>query len=198
VISKSGATGIGVLLILLGLGLWLGSPYLVKIMYGGKFWDQQAWIFGIEGHVDIGTLEACIFGYNMNRLSWSTSGSPLSRHSVNAHGEWIGRDPYDDPHVAMGIEKAKTAGVGEMRIFTLVDTFTMTVTLIEAVRPPVMALLCASEGGNQRAVLCSYDWKTQTLFKETVVRMETQVLERMRRIGRVSFGFFRDEDKFQN
>jgi hypothetical protein len=81
-----------------------------------------------------------------------------------------------------------------MRIFTIVDTFTMTVTLIEAVRPPVMALLCASEGGSQRAVMCSYDWKTQTLYKETVMRMETQVLERMPRIGRVNFGFFRNAD----
>ncbi len=130
----------------------------------------------------------------MNRLSWSVSGSPLSRHSVNAHNEWIGRDPTDDPSIAGSVERAKQARVGGMRIFTIVDTFTMTVTLIEAVRPPVMALLCASEGGSQRAVMCSYDWKTQTLYKETVMRMETQVLERMPRIGRVNFGFFRNAD----
>lgn len=182
---------------IIGLAIWLASPYLVKVMYGGKFWDQQAWIFGVEGYVDIGTLEACIFGYNMNRLAWSVSGSPLSRHSVNKHGEWIGRDPCDDPHIASLVEKAKNAGVGEMRVFTIVDTFTMTVTMIEAVRPPVMVLLCASEGGNQRAVLCTYDWKSQTLYKETIMRMETQVLARMPRIGRVNFGFFRSgEEQF--
>jgi len=32
------------------------------------------------------------------------------------------------------------------------------------------------------------------LYKETVMRMETQVLEKMQRIGRVNVGFFRNAD----
>lgn len=142
--------------------------------------------------MDIATIEALIFGYNMNRLSWSTCGSPLSRHSINKYDEWIGRDPTDDPAVEKIVEIAKSAKLGEQKVFTIVDTATMTVSLIQAARPPVMVLLCASEGGNQRAVMCSYEWETQTLYKESVLRMETQVLERMKRIGRVNFGFFRD------
>ena len=55
---------------------------------------------------------------------------------------------------------------------------------IRAVRPPVVALVCASEGGNQRAVMFSYEWKTQTLYRESVIR----ILERMRRIGRQTLG----------
>ncbi|KUJ09354.1 uncharacterized protein LY89DRAFT_701395 [Mollisia scopiformis] len=194
---SSGPTGpsptavAGGFLLLIGLITWLASPYLVKIMYGGKFWDQQAWLFGFEGHLDIGTIESLIFGYNMGRLSWSPSGSPLSRHSTNKYNEWVGRDPTEDPDVERMVERARTAKLGEMRVFTIVDTFTMTVTLIEAVRPPVMVLLCASEGGMQRAVACSYEWRTGTLYKEAVMRMETQVIGRMERIGRVSFGFFR-------
>ncbi|KAF8858805.1 hypothetical protein BDZ45DRAFT_621946 [Acephala macrosclerotiorum] len=198
--SSSGSTGpspatVGAaFLLLIGLTTWLASPYLVKIMYGGKFWNQQAWLFGFEGHLDIGTIENLIFGYNMSRLSWSPSSSPLSRHSVNVHGEWEGRDPTDDPEIEEKVRKAKTAKMGEMRIFTIVDTYTMTVTLIEAIRPPVMVLICASEGGMQRAVACSYEWRTGTLYKECVMRMETQVLGRMERIGRVNFGFFRPKD----
>jgi hypothetical protein len=165
----------------------------VKVICGGKFWDQQAWLFGFEGYADIATIEALIFGYNMQRLSWSTCGSPLSRHSVNEFDEWVGRDPTDDSEIERIVETAKNARLGQQRIFTIVDTFTMTVTLIQAVRPPVMVLVCASEGGNQRAVMCSYEWKTQTLYRESVIRMETQVLERMRRIGRVNFGFFRSQ-----
>ncbi len=42
----------GYFLLLLGLALWLGSPYFVKVLCGGKFWDQQAWLFGFEGYVD--------------------------------------------------------------------------------------------------------------------------------------------------
>jgi len=68
-----------------------------------------------------------------------------------------------------------------------------TVTLFEAERPPIVALLCGSEGGMQRGVMCSYDWTTQTLYRETVLRMETKVLEKMSRIGRVRFGLRRLE-----
>jgi hypothetical protein len=63
--------------------------------------------------------------------------------------------------------------------------------MFEAERPPVVALLCGSEGGMQRAVMCSYDWTTQTLYRETVLRMETKVLEKMSRVGRVRFGLKR-------
>jgi hypothetical protein len=45
----------------------------------------------------------------------------------------------------------------------------------------------------QRAVMCSYDWTTQTFYRETVLRMETKVLEKMSRIGRVRFGLRRWE-----
>jgi hypothetical protein len=44
----------------------------------------------------------------------------------------------------------------------------------------------------QRAIMCSYDWPTQTLYRETVLRMETRVLEKMSRVGRVSFGLRRN------
>lgn len=61
--------------------------------------------------------------------------------------------------------------MGEERIFALVDTNTLSVTLFSAVRPPVAVVLCGEEGGMQRALLCSYDWSTQTLYRETVMRM---------------------------
>jgi hypothetical protein len=78
-----------------------------------------------------------------------------------------------------------------MKVFTLVDTYTLTVTMFLAVRPPVAVLLCGHEGGMQRAVMCSYDWSTQTLYRETVLRMETPVLERMFRVNRFRFGLQR-------
>jgi len=42
-----------------------------------------------------------------------------------------------------------------------------------------------------RAVLCSFDWKSQTLYRESVLRMETPSIGRMNRIRRVRFGFQR-------
>jgi hypothetical protein len=78
-----------------------------------------------------------------------------------------------------------------MRIFTLVDTNTMTVTLFEARKPPVAVLICGEEGGMQRAIGCSYQWTTGTCFRETVLRMETPVLAKMARVSRVRFGMKR-------
>lgn len=67
----------------------------------------------------------------------------------------------------------------------------MTVTLFEAVRPPVAFLLVGSEGGMQRALGVSYDWESKTLVKETVLRMETPVMERMARVPRVKLSLGR-------
>jgi hypothetical protein len=67
----------------------------------------------------------------------------------------------------------------------------MEVTVFEAVRPPVCLFFCASEGGMQRAIGCSYDWTTQTMYRETVLRMPTTTLNRMYRVSRVRMGIQR-------
>jgi hypothetical protein len=69
----------------------------------------------------------------------------------------------------------------------------MTATLFEANRPPEVLLFCASEGGMQRALGCSFEWTTSTYYKETVLRMETRSLGRLDRIRRVQLGIKRKE-----
>jgi hypothetical protein len=182
---------VGAILLVTFLPVVLASPKLVHIMYTGKLWGTEAWFFGFEGYLDIATIEEHIFGAYMNRLAWSPSGSPLSRHRSNKHGECLGIDPTMDPTVDDMVERAKSAPFGAERIFTLVDTNTMQVTMFKAVRPPVAVVLCGYEGGMQRAVMCSYDSGTQTLYRESVLRMETPVLHKMSRIGRFRFGFRR-------
>ncbi|TQV94035.1 3-hydroxyisobutyrate dehydrogenase protein [Cordyceps javanica] len=66
--------------------------------------------------------------------------------------------------------------------FTLVDTHMMTVTHIHARRPPVALFIVGSEGGHERAILCSYDWRDDTFERETVVRVRPRMLESMRRL----------------
>lgn len=61
----------------------------------------------------------------------------------------------------------------------------MTVTLFQAVRPPVAIILCGSEGGIYRGLLCSYDWPTQTLIGESVLRVDTRALDKVAQIGRI-------------
>jgi hypothetical protein len=129
----------------------------------------------------------------MRRLRWSEYGFPLSRYTKNEFEERIGLDPTTDIEVDNKVEDAITnTNPNAMRIFTLIDTNTMTVTLFEALRPPVAVLLLAEEGGMQRAVACSYDWTTGTCYRETVLRMETPVLEKMSRVSRVRVGMNRN------
>ena len=167
----------------------LASPYLVRVQYGGKLWGTQPWFFGFEGYLDIETIESNIFGTYQQRLSWSPAGSPLSRHYSNEHRECVGLDPTSDPEVRGLVERARTTDYGGQKVFTLIDTYTLTVTLFSAQRPPVAVLVCGSEGGMQRAIMCSYDAKTQTLYRESVLRMETVILEKMFRVSRFQFGF---------
>jgi len=83
------------------------------------------------------------------------------------------------------------------KIFTLIDTYTMEVTIFEAARPPIAILICGSEGGMKRAVGVSYDWSTETLYRETVLRVPTHVLNRMDRVDRVKFGLKRPDVKIK-
>lgn len=44
-------TIIGVILLIYSLVIMALSPWLLRLLYLGKFWDQQCWFFGFEGYV---------------------------------------------------------------------------------------------------------------------------------------------------
>jgi hypothetical protein len=114
--------GVGVFLIIYSIFLFFLSPWLLRLLYLGKFWDQQCWLFGFEGYMPIETIEEQIFGGRLCRLRWSTYASPLSRHHRNEHNECVADDPTTNPDVRALVERCKHAGPGEQRLFTLVDT----------------------------------------------------------------------------
>jgi hypothetical protein len=116
VLFATGQIAGGVICLIIYLGIFLYSPKLIRTVYGGKFADVAAVMFGFEGHLNAPTIERAIFGGNFGRFSWSENGSPLSRTYVNEHGERIGMDPTRDPLVRMRVEQAKTAKPGEMRV----------------------------------------------------------------------------------
>ncbi|GKZ38280.1 hypothetical protein AbraIFM66950_010381, partial [Aspergillus brasiliensis] len=183
-------TVIGWVVIGLYLLVILASPYLISVLYVGKTWASQPWLFGFEGYLAIGEIEKLVFGINLGRLKWSPYSSDLSLH-VSQNGECVGKDPTSRESTAQFVSAAQNSRYGELKIFTLVDTNTLTVTLFRARRPPVAMLLCGSEGGMQRALLCSYDWKSQTLYRENVLRVDTLVLDKMSRIDRFRLGLNR-------
>ncbi|KAL1878442.1 hypothetical protein Plec18167_004514 [Paecilomyces lecythidis] len=167
------------------------SPYLIYSLYVGKTWAVQPWLFGFEGYVEIDEIERLIFGINLGRLKWSPYSSHLSWHE-DKDGECVGQDPVRNETFRRIVSEARNSQYGDPKVFTLVDTNTLTVTLFKAVRPPVAMLLCGTEGGMQRALLCSYDWKTQTLYRESVLRVDTVVLEHMSRVDRFRLGLHRE------
>jgi hypothetical protein len=67
----------------------------------------------------------------------------------------------------------------------------MEVTMFQAASPPIALIICGSEGGMKRAIGCSYDWTTGTLYRETVLRMPTTVLDRMDRVEKIKLGLRR-------
>ncbi|KAK7509747.1 hypothetical protein IWZ03DRAFT_418882 [Phyllosticta citriasiana] len=153
----------------------LCAPWMLRKVYRGKFWSTQASFIGVEGvPADIGECEKHLFGYNHGRLQWSCAGSVHSRHHLR-HGECV----PDAPTVS--------TGAGPCRAFTLIDTFNMTATAFCAERPPSAIVVCGREGGMLRGILCSYDWRSQTFCRETVIRMRTLALDRLFRVDRFRF-----------
>lgn len=79
ILSVSPVAGLLVLFVSLFF-FQLPSPFYIWHLYGGKVWASEPCLFGIEGYVPIDVIEEKIFGYCLNRLSWSPNGSPLSLH----------------------------------------------------------------------------------------------------------------------
>lgn len=196
-LHNDGLTAVGGILLTIGIIFALLSPYLIRVLYTGKSYGAQPWFFGFEGYLDLETIERHVYGAHLGHLSWSANSSSLSRHRSNEYGECEGLDPTTDPDTAARVKRAVHSPMGQEKIFTLVDTGTQTVTMFAAVRPPVAVVLCGEEGGMQRALLCSYDFTTQTLYRESVLRMETPVLENMSRLGRFRFGMHRPAETYK-
>lgn len=126
VASSNGVTILtvaGVALLLLSIYIWLQSPALIRIQYGGKLTQVQAALFGFEGYVNAATIERAIFGCNFGRIGWSANNSPLSRFEVNEFGERVGIDPTTDLEIRSKVEQAKKAGPNDMRVSLYCLTF---------------------------------------------------------------------------
>ncbi|KAI1351200.1 hypothetical protein F5Y01DRAFT_315056 [Xylaria sp. FL0043] len=182
--------GIGIAFFLIAFATIASLPYAMLSLYSGKFWSTQALLFGLEGKADLEWLELQLFGFTQGRLRWSTCGSTQSLHHpkpTTGITKWI-----DDEVEALEprdahLTDAKLVKTDADRVFTIVDTYSMTATLIRAVHPPTAALVCGQEGGMRRVLLCSYNYSTQTFHRETVIRMPTKVLDRMDRVDRFRF-----------
>jgi hypothetical protein len=176
-VNMKGEKGLGVVLLLLGIFLILASPWTVMTVYGGKVWYAVPRLIGFEGTLPIHEIESITFGNVIGRLKYAPSGSLLASKSRH---ERVGQEPT---WIADGSSPPPGSVLDGQRLFTLIDTGTMTVNVFAAERPPSVALITGREGGMLRVVLCSYERSTATLIKETVLRMETPILDKVGLLG---------------
>ncbi|KAL5114122.1 hypothetical protein ACEQ8H_008006 [Pleosporales sp. CAS-2024a] len=178
--------GIGVTLLVIGLAIVAALPFWILGLYRGKFWSTQAQLFGLEGVADIAWLEQELFGICQGRLKWAAHGSTQSHHQRKTLGEHL-EDECEATTPSQDALPTMREDMPPDHLFTLVDTYSMTAMVFRAMHPPSVALVCGQEGGMRRALLCSYDYKTQTFHRESVVRMPTKVLDRMDRVNKFRF-----------
>ncbi|KAG4420822.1 hypothetical protein IFR04_006004 [Cadophora malorum] len=162
-----------------GLCLSLVGPFSVRRLYGGQVLQSAPCLVGFEGVMPLRELEPIIFGNNNGRLSYAPSATPFSYHYRDAR-ERVGLEPSWIESSLTDQESLKDV-LGKLprghHLFTLVDTGSLSVCVFSAERPPTVALLCGREGGMLRAVLCSWRFGNDCLYKETVVRMQSDVYE---------------------
>jgi hypothetical protein len=169
VVASFFSTSIGAFLILISLVLLFGSPWSITSLYGGKVWGAAPWLIGFEGTLPIAQVERMTFGNAIGRFLYAPSSSL-----------WQGKDGKErignGPAWIEGSAPKPKLPPGQ-RFFTLIDTGTMTVTVFAAEKPPSVALIVGREGGMLRVALCHYERSTATLVKETVLRMESPMLD---------------------
>jgi hypothetical protein len=158
----------GLLSVLAGLFFVTQSPSILFVNVKVPRQLGKARIMGLEGKVDAASLERHLWGFNWGRLKT----------------------------VALDADEANTAAcapgiVGDERIFTLVDTYELTVTYFRSKAPPTALFIAGHEGGHVRGILCSFDWKSNTFHREKVLRLGSRAYDMMRPVDRIRLSMTR-------
>jgi hypothetical protein len=152
--------------------LSVAGPLSVRRLFGGKVLQSTSNLVAFEGVMPIAKLERLVFGNDNSRLSYEASSTWLTqydRHPTQRIGLEPGWIRDERPNQMEGkIPRGH-------KLFTLVDTGQLSVSIFHAERPPTVALLCGREGGMLRAVLCSWQFENDCLYKESMVRMPSNV-----------------------
>lgn len=173
-------TSIDVSMYLLGVALFVGcawiiswfSPWAVRQLCNSGATGVSCHLVGFEGTMPLREIEKIIYGNFNHRLAYAPSSTIFSMNLRNKKTR-EGVEPQDPEWWQ---QEARRLKVPEgHRLFTIVDTGNMTVSVIAAERPPVVALICGREGGMVRALLCSWRFEQNCLYRECVVRMRSSV-----------------------
>ena len=160
-----------------GLLLSFLGPFSVRRLYGGQVLQSSPNLIGFEGVMPLDKLEKLVFGNNSGRLTYEPSSTPFCygnrdpKERIGVEPDWIkSGDPGDIARTEAQLPQGH-------HLFTLVDTGGLSVLVFSAKRPPTVALICGREGGMLRAALCSWRFKNDCLYRETVIRMPSDVYD---------------------
>ncbi|KAG2355898.1 hypothetical protein BDR07DRAFT_1424887 [Suillus spraguei] len=144
----------------------------------------QPWLIGVKGVIDRNKVESHLYGGTIKhfpRMFYTPSGSPFSQ--PEQLGGRRGSDKqYEDA------EEQEKSGPDAGHMYTLIDAYSSTVYYFRAERAPTVCIFAGREGGLGRFVLCSENCKDNELHKETVLRMPTEISQRMELCGWVALG----------
>ncbi|KAJ5360921.1 hypothetical protein N7517_010112 [Penicillium concentricum] len=147
------------------------SPWAVRKLCSDSVEGCSSHLVGFEGTMELHELEKIIYGNFNNRLSYTASSTVFSKNL--RHYELRMSTERDEGYWE---KEFKDLGLpNRHRLFTLVDTGNMTVSVISAERPPVVALMCGREGGMLRVLLCSWRFEKNCLYRESVIRMRSSI-----------------------
>jgi hypothetical protein len=161
---------------LVGILLSFVGPACCRHLFGGRVTEMSPHMVGFEGTLPLQELEKIIFGNYAERLDYDPSSTAYSQRRIT---ERCGREPKFVTHPDEFAPLPALASP-EHRLFTIVDTGNLAVSIIQAINPPTVALICGREGGMLRALLCSWDFVSDTLHRETVMRMSSDCLDMAR------------------
>lgn len=147
------------------------SPLAVRQLCNGDGGGYSNHLVGFEGTMSLREIEIAMYGNFNNRLRYAPSSTLFSEKLRDTHSR-TARPPRD-----LDWEEIYRKVPRGHRLFTLVDTGDCTVSLIATERPPVVALVCGREGGMARALLCSWRFDNNCLYREYVMRMRSSVVE---------------------
>lgn len=157
--------------------LSLAGPFSAQSLFGGTVEKSSPNLVAFEGVMPISEVEKVVFGNFEGRLTYAPSSTPFcALQNARHRRERLGMEPnwISHPEINECLDGVVPKG---HHLFTLVDMGDLSVSIMSAERPPTVALLCGREGGMVRAVLCSWSFENDCLYKETVVRMPSTVYE---------------------
>ncbi|KAG1730176.1 hypothetical protein EDB19DRAFT_1641432 [Suillus lakei] len=179
-INKTG----GIILIIIGIVLVFLSPRLFLFSQSGRIITAQPWLIGVKGVIKKEDVESQLYGGTIRnhfpRMNFTPSGSWFSTPEQSKVRQ--GSD--------MQYQNAKEAESGQDAgyMYTLIDTHSSTMYYFRAERAPTVCIFAGREGGLGRFVLCSENCQKDELHKESVLRMPTEISQKMELCGWVALG----------